>query len=171
MTSPIHYLRKEEFKHQMRSLATHRNILQESYYVIKPIVCSATIQLKRSKVFDMNIPSSIVTTLIDKIQVHLSELQLKQIGQLKERIELFRTRKKYRMYRPLRHTPSTDPLRFWKFLYQAHLDPIRKKIRARSGVWLLERRKYRLEYMKLWKEKLLSPKKKEVMFKNHQRVF
>ena len=172
LVSPIPFLKKEQFKSHMKALIdSQNNLLHQSQYILKPVFCTSSIKLKRKGKFDLADPKQIICALIDKIHLHINESQLKQIIQWKQRTEIFRIRKKYRIYRPIRSTPREDPLKFWKFLYEATVQPIRKKIQAKNLTWLTNRRKNRLEYMKLWKEKLLNPKKKVNILYNGFRLY
>ena len=146
----------EAFKDNMRKLIHNPNLLGALHYIIKPLSFSSVIQINRSRPGE-TIPGQVVSVLVETLQVHLSESQLGQIMQLNDQIAIFRLRKKYRVYRPLLHTPATDPIRFWKFLIEAKLRPIQQHRRLFKGDWLVRRRRNRLEYILLWKSKMRHP--------------
>ena len=146
----------EQFKTQMQRYIGQRNLLDDTHYMVRPLNFSADLQLKRGLAKRFDVPGQLVHVLIEQLQIQLNDAQLRQILRLKDRIELYRTRKQYRMYRPLQCTPTTDPLRWWKFLFDANVTPVKRQRRLFSASWLTQRRRDRLDYIKLWQGKLLN---------------
>lgn len=150
----------EVFRVQMKDLINTPNLLAKSHYIMSPISTSVAIQSKRKKNQDnYSLPGKLISVLFETVEINLNEIQLRQIYNWKERVELYRIRKKYRKIRPLKHIiPASDPIQYWKFIIQAHLKPIQKKRKLLNPKWLTERRTKRLRYMALWEQKILNPK-------------
>ena len=126
-----------------------------NHYIIEPVCGSLKLKIRKSDIPDGN-PKFSLNFLFESISAVISETQFVQLVRTAEWMAKHQMRERFRMYKPFGIKASQAPLAYWKFAIQGQLREYRKQKYPWTIRALNDRREKRLEYMKLWKQKILQ---------------
>ena len=109
-----------------------------------------------SKTMDLSSQSNDATPeKLPSIQVELDQDQLASFGMMSATLSALAVKRKFAQFRP-RVSATENPRAWWLFLRESLFHDIQKERKKRSLAYIDERRKMRLRYIALYREKLLT---------------
>lgn len=123
------------------------------HYIVRPVSSELKVIINKERLPNMEIPKATINFLLERVSLGLEESQFRDIIGLLNWFQLQAKGRRYRKLRP-QQPPMKDPKAWWTFATNCALKDVKEKRRKWTGEYYTERRRDRLEYIKLYKLKL-----------------
>jgi vacuolar protein sorting-associated protein 13A/C len=108
-------------------------------------------------------PKTLATLLFSELGFILDDEQYRTALQMVDLFHFYLRQQQYRSFRPPKNvTPKDDPRAWFKFAGNAILSEIRERNRRQKWDFFVERRQDRINYIELYKKKLMCQLDPEV---------